>query len=306
MKLAGLIYGEELHHLDHLAPLCALESIPLILTDEKMADLARKFYPDLRVLLWDFRAAPERLVREVDTIIYTTPRVLFDQIFYPAQALHGKRISTIFCPHGNSDKGRDAPLMEGLRDEELILTYGPRIEAFLREKGVHVPIRRVGNYRFSYYQKHRSFYTGLLPPKKRPQILYAPTWQDSENSSSFPHIWRQFLRLPETFDWKIKLHPHLYRQYAGEIEELRVSAALIEEFPPIYPLLDRADLLITDHSSVGYDFLVFNRPLVRIQGADKQLFEKCEKAMGQVVEHGHLVGEVFSAYEPIQDFFNFE
>jgi len=33
------------------------------------------------------------------------------------------------------------------------------------------------------------------------------------------------------------------------------------DFPPIYPLLEKSAFYIGDYSSIGYDFLYFNRPL---------------------------------------------
>lgn len=266
MRKAGLIYGPEFHHLDHLAPLCAELRIPLILTDEAIAEQGRRFYPDLEVLHWDPYATPERLVSQFDAIYYSTPRVLFDEIFYFAQAFQNKRIRTIWCPHGNSDKGRSSPFMEALAGEEHLLTYGPRIEAFLREKGVKAPMTRVGNYRLAYYQKHADFYETLLPPKRKTTILYAPTWQDQEKNSSFPNFWSHLLRVPEQFSLIVKLHPNLYQQFPQEIESLRSEAPsnveILENFPPIYPVLARTDLYIGDMSSIGYDFLAFKRPMI--------------------------------------------
>jgi len=292
MATAGLIYGREPHHLDHLAPLCALENIPLILTDETLCHLAKKFYPDLEILHWSCQEAPEKLVQVFDTIIYSTPRVLFDQVFYLTQAMHGKRVKTIWCPHGNSNKGRSSPLMEALSDEELILTYGPRIESFIREKGVKAPFHRIGNYRLAYYEKHRDFYDSLLPPKKRTTILYAPTWQDGEENSSFPHVWKQLLNPPEDTDLMIKLHPHLYQQFPEEIAELKSQVKLIEDFPPIYPILSQADRLIGDSSSINYDFLAFERPLIEWRDGMGNLFEIYPKKTTSYEE-------VFSPYRPL-------
>lgn len=292
MHAAGLIYGRELHHLDHLAPLCAIEGIPLILTDRILCQLAEKFYPDLDVLQFSAHEAPEKLVQNFDTIVYSTPRVLFDQVFYLAQALQNKRIKTIWCPHGNSDKGRHSPLMEALHEEELLLTYGPRIESFIREKRVSAPFHRIGNYRLAYYEKYRNFYDTLLPPKEKKTYLYAPTWQDGEKSSSFPHVWKQLLHPPEDIELLIKLHPHLYEQYPKEIEELKDHHTLIEDFPPIYPLLAKTDVLIGDRSSINYDFLVFGRPLYEIDDPEEDLFQD-GKTCSTPVE------EVFSPYQPL-------
>ncbi|NGX59957.1 MAG: hypothetical protein KR126chlam3_01117 [Chlamydiae bacterium] len=263
MAVAGLIYGPEFHHLDHLAPLCALLEIPLILTEQKLAIEAEKFYPDVKIFLWDPNETPEKLVSSFDTIIYSTPRVLFDEVFFFAQHLQRRKIRTIWCPHGNSDKGRNSLFMEALKEEELLLTYGPRIEAFLKEKGVAAPTKRVGNYRLFYYEKHKKFFDSLLSTSEKPSLLYAPTWQDQENNSSFPKIWPLLLEAPKAFSLMVKLHPNLYQQFPEEIGLLRKGGVqLIEDFSPIYPLLAKTDLFIGDMSSIGYDFLSFKRPMI--------------------------------------------
>lgn len=263
MSLAGLIYGSEPHHLDHLAPLCALLEIPLILSDEALAEQANRFYPNLWVILWHAEELPEKLVNQFDTILYSTPRVLFDEIFYFAQALHQKQIRTVWCPHGNSDKGKTTPFMEALQEEELLLTYGPRIESFLKEKGVLAPTLRIGNYRFHYFKRHKKFYHGFLSRKRKSTLLYAPTWQDREKNSSFPKIWPHLVKAPQDFFLIVKLHPNLYIQYPEEISYLeKAGIRLIKDFPPVYPILAKTDIYLGDMSSIGYDFLNFQKPMV--------------------------------------------
>jgi CDP-glycerol glycerophosphotransferase (TagB/SpsB family) len=57
----------------------------------------------------------------------------------------------------------------------------------------------------------------------------------------------------------VKPHPNTERKY--KIELTRTKVRLLEHFPPIYPLLDRTDAYIGDMSSIGYDFLAYERPL---------------------------------------------
>lgn len=311
MAQAGLIYGPEFHHLDHLAPLCALLAIPLVLTDQKIAHQAQKFYPDLKTILWTDQEIPEKLTATFDTIFYSTPRLLFDQVFFFAQSLHNKRIRTIWCPHGNSDKGRSSLFMEALAEEELLLTYGPRIETFLKEKEVFAKTYRIGNYRLAYYEQHKDFYNKLLPPKQKTTLLYAPTWQDQEKSSSFPKIWPILLKTPKEFTLLVKLHPHLYLQYPKEIEELKENTppnlCILEDFPPIYPILAQTDLYIGDMSSIGYDFLAFNRPMLLLSPSElaksgkflppeeyPSLFEHCASLLQSKPPKTTLYEETFS------------
>ncbi len=311
MPSAGLIYGPEFHHLDHLAPLCSLLEIPLILTDPEITTQAQTFYPNLNILHWGPHQAPEKLLSQFDTIFYSIPRILFEEIFFFAQALHQKRIRTIWCPHGNSDKGRDSPFMEGLKEEEHLLTYGPRIEAFLKEKGITAPMTRIGNYRLAYYEKHKAFYDNLVPKKSGPTLLYAPTWQDQEENSSFPTLWPHLLKTPSHLSLIIKLHPNLYHQFPEEIETLREKApknvTLLENFSPIYPILAQADLYIGDKSSIGYDFLAFKKPMLFLIDSDlaqgkptlskenyTSLFTTCETLLNTAPEEDPLYTETYS------------
>ncbi len=39
------------------------------------------------------------------------------------------------------------------------------------------------------------------------------------------------------------------------------NVVLIEDFPLVYPLLAATDIYLGDVSSIGYDFLMFNRPM---------------------------------------------
>jgi len=309
MRSAGLIFGPESHHLDHLAPLCALREIPLILTEASLAEQAKKYYPDLKVLLFHPFEAPEKIVTEFDAIFYSTPRVLLDEMLFFAEAFHKKRVKTIWCPHGNSDKGRNSPFMEALKEEELLLTYGPRMEAFLKDKGVAVPTKRVGNYRLEYYRKHQEFYDQLAP---KSTFLYAPTWQDGEKNSSFPNIWKELANFP---DLLVKLHPNLYKQFPNEIESLKASGVqFIEKFPPVYPLLANTQMLIGDVSSICYDFLAFQKPMVLLKDSPlskvgrlaseeeyPRLVEICKEELGKTPDTKALYEETFSTEHQLQE-----
>lgn len=265
--LGGILLSPDIHHLDHLAPLCSLLEIPLIVSTQEQQRLAALYYPELIIRPLE---SAETIVKEYDRLITTAPRALFDRTFFFAQHLLGKEIKTLWLPHGNSDKGRESPFMEGLREEETLLVYGPLMEAFLKEKGVIGQQITIGNYRLAYFEQHRSFYESHLPPlRKMPTLLWAPTWVDEEKSSSFQIALKPLLEnLPSRWQLIIKLHPHLYQQFDSQILVLksqieeRPNLLLVEEFPAIYPLLDKVDLYIGDRSSIGYDFLAFDRPMV--------------------------------------------
>ncbi len=277
-KAAGLIYGPEAHHLDHLAILCHIMRIPLIVTEENLADQARTYYPPLEIVLLDYLQIAESLVAQFDIVFYCMPRVLFDEVFFFAQKFLRKRLHTIWCPHGNSDKGHASSLMEALDQEEVALVYGKKMIEFLIRKHVFEQLKAhvvMGNFRYGFYKTHRDFYGPLVRRKiiqRLPQadqtLLFAPTWQDNENSSSFFDACPALVeKLPENNNLIVKLHPNLILQEEFKTERLiekyeeRPNVLFLTHFPPIYPLLDIVDIYIGDMSSIGYDFLVFDKPL---------------------------------------------
>jgi len=96
----------------------------------------------------------------------------------------------------------------------------------------------------------------------RPLILYAPTF--SPALSSAPALLEEVQRLSRElpFQWLVKFHP---KMQAGMVERYRriVHEKLgLSEHANILPLLLKADLLLTDTSSVISEFLLLNKPVI--------------------------------------------
>ena len=276
-KAAGLIYGPELHHLDHLGPLCSMMQIPLIITEEEIAIAANKYYPDLDVIFSDYLAVAQHLVQHFDIIFYSIARDIFDEVFFFSQKFSHKKVHTIWSPHGNSDKGNATFFMEALKKEKAALVYGQKMIDFMKKKKVFDQLKAyavTGNYRYTYYKKHKSFYDQVTEQeikrrlKKASKTFFAPTWQDYEKSSSFfdacPYLADQ---LPDDVNLIVKLHPNLLLQNNLKTEEVlwkyedRDNILFLAQFPPVYPLLELADIYVGDMSSIGYDFLAFDKPM---------------------------------------------
>ncbi|MGH2611843.1 MAG: hypothetical protein ACRDFB_02200, partial [Rhabdochlamydiaceae bacterium] len=150
-KFAGYLQGNLEHYLDHLAPFCSLMGWPLIVTDEAIYQLAIAYYPNLTLHLWNPLEAPFEVTKQFDTIVTTLPRIAFDEIFFIAEVAMGKRLKTVWLPHGSSDKGHLLPWMEALSYEETAFVYGPKMIDFLVQKNVKIPhLIPVGNFRYVY------------------------------------------------------------------------------------------------------------------------------------------------------------
>ncbi len=178
-----------------------------------------------------------------------------------------------WLPHGNSDKGWKTPFFEALQSE-ICLVYGQKMIDFLKLKNPKVKTISIGNFRRRYFQMHRGFYQKRIEEEiaahltqRNKNYLYAPTWEDSEGNGSFWKVFPAlFDALPSNCNLLVKIHPNTRRRFEIELEALQgryncPNLLFLPEFPPIYPLLDISSAYIGDMSSIGYDFLSFDKPL---------------------------------------------
>jgi len=112
---------------------------------------------------------------------------------------------------------------------------------------------------------------GLDP--SRPTILYAPTWSPASSLNAMGEdVVRGLLALGVNVI--VKLHDRsrdLRERYSGGVDWVNRltpllvrGRAVIAPGHDISPYLVAADVMITDHSSAGFEFLLLDRPIVRI------------------------------------------
>lgn len=115
---------------------------------------------------------------------------------------------------------------------------------------------------------------GLGLDPARPSVLYAPTWSPASSLNAFgEELVKRLVERP--LNVLVKLHDRsrdLRERYSGgrdwmlALEPLvrgRAHARLLDGHD-ITPYLAAADVMITDHSSAGFEYLLLDRPLVRI------------------------------------------
>ena len=262
MKAAGLIFDNSPHYLDHLGPFCALQKCPLILSDPILSDTAKRFYPDLKIIEQEALEVNYLLKdQKISHLISCSPKPLLQTVLDPLQP------ETLWLPHGNSDKGRIAPWFDALRQETSLLVYGQKMIDFFKEGSLPGTFIPIGAFRKEYAEKQNQISLPIHFAKQQYTVLYAPTWEDSENNSSFWQALPELAKkLPSEINLLVKPHPNTIAKHAPSLERLigryeKDNLQFLLDFPPIFPLLKSCDAYLGDRSSIGYDFLLLDRPL---------------------------------------------
>lgn len=274
MRCAALNTGPDFHLLDHIAPLCAQMEIPLFIEEEKNFSLAKTYYP-----MVETHYIPDIEYRLGE--IASSFEVLFECKYWDPQLkkifaeLYQKNILLLFCAHGQSDKGYSAPVLRHYALQDGALVYGALLQDMLRELKIRSNFVQTGNVRLFFYKKHKQFYDAIVQREvfsrlnaQNKTVLYAPTWKDSDEATTFfQSIPNLLSSLPDSWNLIVKVHPLLEQRNPEQyyrVEALlegRPNVLLLAEFPLIYPLLSLVDVYLGDYSSVGYDFLAFQRPM---------------------------------------------
>lgn len=112
----------------------------------------------------------------------------------------------------------------------------------------------------------------ILKNNKSKKILFAPTWQRGESDlmTSDPKFCMQLARLchKNKAELFIKTHPTLIN--SEKTRKLPGNVSYINPSLDIYPYLKDFDLLITDYSSIMFDFILTKKPVLRLEIAKGQ------------------------------------
>lgn len=133
----------------------------------------------------------------------------------------------------------------------------------------------------------------------RKLILYAPTWKGEKTSkprNDIEQIYNDINRLEKVFDddYKVvvKVHPFLY-PYAKS--EKLLEGSLVSDSFDTNELLSVTDILITDYSSIFFDYLVTGKPILFYMWD----YEDYNQNRGMYIDTGHLPGPVATDLESL-------
>lgn len=123
-------------------------------------------------------------------------------------------------------------------------------------------------------------------PHESLRVLYAPTyrWDVQEEKQLVNQIVESGSLIQECMEQlggelMIRLHPHTWRNYASVLDALaeRFSRIKIDHEKDIYTTLAGYDILISDYSSIAYDFILLDRPTIYFNyDFDKFIQQECK------------------------------
>ena len=108
---------------------------------------------------------------------------------------------------------------------------------------------------------------GMNP--EQPVILYAPTFPPKYTSAGA--LLSTITQLKKgTYHWLVKFHVLMDKEIQQRYRKLTGDNFRVVDDLNILPYMQAADLLITDTSSVAYEFLLLDRPLITFRAAARK------------------------------------
>ncbi len=103
---------------------------------------------------------------------------------------------------------------------------------------------------------------------KLPVVLFAPTF--SPNLTCAVECFEQIEKLVKQNDhyWLVKFHPKMKPEWQSLYKKIKAKNFKIVETDSCLPLLRRADILISDTSSIIGEFLLLDKPAVTFKNVD--------------------------------------
>ncbi|MFG6114129.1 CDP-glycerol glycerophosphotransferase family protein [Halobacillus sp. MO56] len=135
----------------------------------------------------------------------------------------------------------------GLTDERMLRTGVPRSDFFYDKK----VLERVGS------SLHRLY--PIIQNKK--VILYAPTFRDHQltNPNIQLNLQQLYEELNQDYVLLMRLHPAVKANFINPYPNFLID---VSSYPNINELLVVTEILITDYSSIPYEFSILERPMI--------------------------------------------
>ncbi|PKR82661.1 spore coat protein CotS [Heyndrickxia camelliae] len=136
--------------------------------------------------------------------------------------------------------------------------------------------------------------------KTKKIILYAPTWRGEVNSVSNTKdeiqqvIKELYQKIPDGYQLLLKVHTLMYKHIKND---KRLEEVCIPDWVDTNELLSVVDILITDYSSIFFDYLVTKKPIIFFM-YDREIYET---ERGLYIRLDQLPGPICKDIEEVID-----
>jgi CDP-glycerol glycerophosphotransferase (TagB/SpsB family) len=203
--------------------------------------------------------------------------------------------------HGLDDEVKGFYRINGLFD--LYCTPGPAMSrrfTSLAERYGHFMVRETGWPKLDPLTNPQNMHLmrrELGLDSERPVILYAPTFPEKYTSAPDLRDPISDLITAGEYTWLIKFHPLMDSEIVASYRELCGDFCEVVEDLNILPSFQAADILITDTSSVAYEYMLLDRPIITYQATarlDKGIDIQSPSQLAEVIQRSLASPNEFS------------
>lgn len=129
----------------------------------------------------------------------------------------------------------------------------------------------------------------------KPCVLYAPTF--SPSLTSVPDLYEQIVKLSKNgnWHWLVKFHPKMESSWVEKFKAAQHDHLQVVETAEIAPVLQTADVILSDTSSIITEFMLLNRPAVTYKNKQPDV------ALIDFTDASLLEQKLTEALEPTED-----
>ncbi|OHO81441.1 hypothetical protein HMPREF2736_06595 [Corynebacterium sp. HMSC036E10] len=254
----------------------------------------------------DVQEDPNTVVIEKSSLVYTkllaTAKYIVNNSTFPTYFIRREGQKYLMTWHGT-------PLKTLCKDQREAMTHGNMARNYLQASHAIFPnehTRRVmieqadigeivgANIKITGYPRNDGLVRSAGPTgNTKPVALFAPTWRVTDSmEAQAEHLVRVGERLRAAgFQTLLRAH-HYVEKIARELDS---QLEFVDRSVSTYDLLPEVDLLVTDFSSIYFDFAVTKRPIVFFVPD----WEEYVDERGVYFEKSHLPGIVCENYDEL-------
>jgi CDP-glycerol glycerophosphotransferase (TagB/SpsB family) len=152
-----------------------------------------------------------------------------------------------------------------------------------------------------------TLFNTTLPQKAhdRPQIMFASTFTTSLSAAEALYQTISTLRESPRWQWLVTLHPKMSKTTKDRYRALENSNLSYYDTDKVIELQHRADVMVSDNSSVLQEFLLLKKPVVTYRNRDPQPFlidirdpDQLENAISQALQPNEGLRQAIDNYGP--------